>query len=80
MTWNDRYVAKSHWSNGADISAETTGSQVSMPSYVRMKSFPRLSTEHWLRLTMYVLPLLFILTVTNGIAYDRDASQFSRFD
>jgi hypothetical protein len=78
MTWNDRYVAKSHWSNGADVSVDIIGSKVNMPSFVKMKSFPKLYIEPWPRPTMYVLPPLFILTMTDVIAHDWDAPQFSR--
>jgi hypothetical protein len=63
-----------------DVSVGTTGSHLNTPRYVRMKSFPRLFTELWLRLTMYVLPPLFILTMTDVIAHDWDAPHFSRLD
>jgi hypothetical protein len=79
MTWNDRYVVWSHWSQGADISVDIIGSLVNMPSFVEMKSFLRLFTELWLRLTMYVLSFLFLM-MTDSIAYYRHAPQFSRFD
>jgi hypothetical protein len=53
MSWSDRYVVESGRC-GADVSVDITGSLVNMPSFVKMKSFLRLFTELWLRLTMYV--------------------------
>jgi hypothetical protein len=55
MIWNDRYVDECYGSYGADISVETTGSQVIMLSFVRMKSCLKLYTKLWPLLTMYVL-------------------------